>query len=240
MKGRVLSTAAALTILASFGKAQILDWNISIVGRGMLTTSSRIYQNPDAASFDLRIRNTPFSSNYGGGMEVRFRRPEDSFFLYLTGEYLSQSQSQFRLDGSLTPPREVPIDEGYLVVPIEAGGQVYIPIGSQRWRLSMGGGVGLYYAERILTVAGVRAAPVGNSAGFGIHVGLNFEYTIRPRVSFIAGVKFRDPEIDVRNAFESPTTIYNNRTLTFPQGELRSRINVDGLTIHAGLVVEIS
>lgn len=240
MQRRLFFSAAVFGLLVSFGEAQILDWQLGVVGRGMLTTSSRIYPYPDAPSFDLRTRNTPFSSGYGGGVELRVRRFDDNYFFYLAGEYLSQSRSEFKLDGSLSPPSQVPVDEGYLLIPIETGGQVYIPLGSQRWRLSMGGGVGMYFAERILTVAGVRAAPEGDGVGFGIHVGLNVEYSVRSGVSVTAGVKFRDPEVDVANRFESPSTTYGNNTVVFPQGELKSRINVDGLTVHVGVIVEIT
>jgi hypothetical protein len=103
----------------------------------------------------------------------------------------------------------------------------------------MGGGAGAYYAERILEVAGVRALPVGNRIGFGIHVTIHAEYRIFPGISAVAMAKFRDPEVDVVNKFESSTTIFNGDILTLPSGDIGSRVNVDGMTLGFGIIVEI-
>ncbi len=219
--------------------AQTGDWNISAVARGLLTTSSKIYPNPNSASFDLRIATTPFSSVTGLGGEVRIQRFATSFFLYFSVEYLSQIRSDQRIVGSVNPPRRVPVDEGYRMIPIELGGHVYVPIGSQSWKLSMGGGIGAYHTERVYTVAGVRAQPVGNRFGYGIHVSINAEYLILPKVSLTAGFKFRDPEVDVRNKFDRTSATYNNSTVPLPQGEFPSRINVDGMTLSMGLRLDI-
>ncbi len=219
--------------------AQNHEWRFAFLARGNFTTTSRIYPNPEASSNDLQVLNTPFNSVISGGLEVRAKWRDDSFFFYLSTEYLSDAQSALKLDGSLNPPRRVPFEDGYRVIPVEAGMQVYVPVGSQSWKLSMGGGVGGYYSQRILKVAGVNASSVGNPLGFGIHVALHAEYAILSGVSVIATMKFRDPEIDVYNKFDSPTAIYGNDVLTFPSGDVHSRINVDGMTLGLGIVVEI-
>ena len=219
--------------------AQSGEWSISAIARGLLITSSKIYPNPNNPSFDLRIVNTPFTSVTGYGGEIRIQRFGTSYFLYLSAEVLSELRSEQKLDGSINPPRRVPVDDGYRMIPIELGGQVYVPIGSQSWKLSMGGGIGAYHTERIYSIAGVSAQPVGNRFGFGIHVLINMEYLVLPGVSITAGIKFRDPEVDVRNKFEVASTTYNNGVISLPQGEFPSRINVDGMTLSAGLRLEI-
>jgi len=219
--------------------AQTGEWNISAVVRGLLITSSKIYPNPNNPSFDLRIVNTPFTSVTGYGGEIRIQRFGTSYFLYLSAEVLSELRSEQKLDGSINPPRRVPVDDGYRMIPVELGGQVYVPIGSQSWKLSMGGGIGAYHTERIYSIAGVSAQSVGNRFGFGIHVSINMEYLVLPKVSITAGIKFRDPEVDVRNKFEVASTTYNNGIIALPQGEFPSRINVDGMTLSAGLRLEI-
>ena len=139
----------------------------------------------------------------------------------------------------MSPPRRVPTEEGYLVVPVELGMQVYIPVGSRSWRLSMGGGIGGYYSERIFSIAGARAVPVGSRMGFGIHVAINTEYRFTPGIAVTASMKFRDPEIDVNNRFTSSSVIYNNVPLPLPQNDIHSRVNIDGLTLGLGVLVEI-
>ncbi len=239
MGRRASGLIAAFLVLFLSAQGQSHEWTLSLVGGGNFTTTSRIYPNPDASSTELRTINTPFNSILTGALEVRAKWRDDSFYFYLSTEFFSESTSQLKLDGSLSPPRRVPVDDGYHVIPLELGMQVFVPIGSGPWRLSMGGGAGAYYAERTLRVAGVRAAPVGNRLGFGIHVSIHTEYAIIRGVSAVAMMKFRDPEIDVNNKFESSVAIYDGNVLTFPSGTIHSRVNVDGMTLGLGIVVEI-
>jgi len=239
MRWRVAGLIAVVLSVCFSAAGQSHEWVLTLVGRGNFTTTSRIYPNPDAPSTELRSTNTPFNSVLNGGVEIRAKWRDDTFFFYLSTEYFSESSTELKLDGSLFPPRRVPVEDGYRVIPLELGMQVYVPIGSRSWKLSMGGGAGAYYAERILQVAGVRADPAGNRVGFGIHVSIHTEYNILPGISAIAMVKFRDPEIDVNNKFESSTTIFDGNVLTFPPGDIHSRVNVDGMTLGLGLVIEI-
>lgn len=232
--------AGSLVLLVSLSDAQTHNWTFAIAARGGITTTSRIYPNPDAASIDLRTINTPFNSVLSGGLEFRFKWFDDSYFFYLSTQYLSKTNSELQLDGSLSPPRRVPVEEGYRVIPVELGTQLYVPLGSTTpWRLSMGGGFGAYYTERILKVAGVEAVPVGSRIGFGIHVGIRGEYRLFPGVSVLGSMTFRDPEIDVKNKFTATSIMYNNSVVNFPAGELHSRVNIDGITFGVGLVVEV-
>ncbi len=229
----------SVILFAGMATAQTGEWNLSAVVRGVLITSSKIYPNPNNPSFDLRIVNTPFTSVTGFGGEIRIQRFGTSYFLYLSAEVLSEVRSEQKLDGSINPPRRVPVDEGYRMIPLELGGHVYVPVGSQSWKLSMGGGIGAYHTERVYSIAGVSSQPVGNRFGFGIHVSINTEYVILPRVSVMVGIKFRDPEVDVRNKFNAASTRYDNIVIPLPQGEFPSRINVDGMTLSAGLRLDI-
>jgi hypothetical protein len=204
-----------------------------------MTTSSKIYPNPNSPSFDLRTITLPFNSVLGFGGEVLLQQFGTHFYFSISAEFLSQVQSEQRLDGSINPPRRVPVDEGYRLIPLEIGGYVYVPVGSQSWKLSMGGGVGAYYTERIYRVAGVTAEPVGNRFGYGIHVGINTEFFVLPGVAVMGGLKFRDPEVDVRNKFTTPSIAYGTGIIVFPQGEFPSRINVDGMTLSVGMRFEI-
>jgi len=238
MLRRVLQTAFGFFLFAGPVLAQG-EWNGSVVARGLLTTSSKIYPNPDNPSFDLRTLTTPFTSVFGAGAEFRLQQYGDHWYIYLAVEYLSQIKSELKLNSIQNPPRRVPVDEGYRIIPIELGGQLFIPLGSQTWRLSMGGGIGAYHTERIFSIAGAASNSVGNMYAFGIHVSVNAEYAILPGIAVAVGVKFRDPEIDVRNEFASDSVVYNNEVIVLPKGEIPSRINVDGMTLSAGVRIEM-
>lgn len=231
---KVLQTTFGFFLLTATLHAQG-EWTGSVVARGLITTSSKIYPNPDNPSFDLRTLTTPFTSVLGAGMEFRAQRFGESWYLYFSAEYLSQVKSEMRFNGV----RRIPVDEGYRIIPLEVGGQLFIPLGSQTWRLSMGGGIGAYHTERVWNIAGASSEAVGNRFGFGIHVSVNAEYAVAPRIAVAVGLKFRDPEVDVRNTFASRSVAYGNTVVTLPSAEIPSRVNVDGMTISAGVRVEI-
>lgn len=238
--GRRVSFLIAAVVFISFSAmGQPHEWVLSLVARGNFTTTSRIYPNPDALSTELRALNTPFNSILSAGAEVRAKWRDESFFFYFSSEYFSKSSIGPKLRGAISGPILVDVEEGYRVIPLELGMQVYVPIGSRSWKLSMGGGAGVYYAERILREAGVRADPVGNRLGFGIHVSIQTEYNIFPGVSAVAMMKFRDPEIDVNNKFAASATIVNGEVLPLPSGDIHSRVNVDGMTLGLGIIVVI-
>ena len=239
MRRKFFASALSVVLCADMASAQTGEWSLSAVVRGLLATSSKIYPNPNNPSFDLRVVSTPFTSVTGIGGEIQIQRFGTSYFFYFSAEYLSQVRSEQKLDGSGNPPRRVPVEEGYRMIPIELGGHVFVPVGSQSWKLSMGGGVGAYHTERVYSIAGVSAQPVGNRFGFGIHVSISTEYLILPRVFVTAGLKFRDPEVDVRNKFDAVSVTYNNSTVALPQGEFPSRINMDGMTLSVGIRLEI-
>lgn len=239
MVRRCALTAVALALGLSPAGAQTAEWGVAVAARGLLITTSKLYPNPNNPSFELRTVTTPFTSVLGLGGEIIARPLNGSFHFSLSIEYLSQVKSEMRLDGSVTPPRRLPVEEGYSMIPIELGGQVYVPLGSRIWRVSMGGGVGAYVTKRIYSVAGVSADAVGNRTGFGIHVSVNMEYMAMPGVAVVAGLKFRDPEVDVRNRFSVSSVPYGGQVVQFQQGEIPARINVDGMTISAGVRFDI-
>lgn len=232
-----LAVLQAFLVLA--GLAQNKEWSVSASVRGILTTSSKLFLNPDGPTPELRTEHTPINSVYGGGIDLRARVSEDNFFFTISGEYVSIIQKETRLDASLSPPRRVPVEEGYMFIPVEIGAHLYIPLGSETWRVSMGGGFGAYYGERIYQVAGVKAEPRGNRFAFGIHVETHTEYRVLGPISVAAGLKFRDPEINATNRFETISTVYNNNVIVFPKGDMKSRINIDGITVSLGVIIEI-
>lgn len=239
MGRRVSCLIAAVVVLSFSVRGQSHEWVLSLGARAHFTTTSRIYPNPDAPSTELRALNTPFNSILNAGIEVRAKWRDENFFFYFSTEYFSVSLKESKLRGAISGPILVPVEEGYRVIPLELGMQVYVPIGSRSWRLSMGGGLGFYYAERILREAQVQAEPVGSRLGFGIHVSIQTEYAILPGVSAVAIMKFRDPEIDVSNKFQASATTVNGEVLPLPQGDIHSRVNVDGMTLGLGIVVVI-
>ena len=219
--------------------AQLGDLRLSLSGRGSYTTSSKLFYNPDSPSPTVRAQHLPFEDIFGWGVEVRIRRSEDSYFVSLSVDVLSTIVRQNQLIALTNPPQVLPVSEGIVAVPIEVGINSFVPLGSEKVRLFMGGGIGLYYAERILQVAGVKASRQNRLVSYGIHVESGVEYQLMPGIALKADVRFRDPEINAINRFDQPSTIFNGKLISFPRGDMKTKVNVDGLNFGIGVVVEV-
>ena len=228
-----------MVVLAGTLPAQTNEKILSIAFRGTYTTSSKIFNNPDSPSSDMRGQYVVLDNIYGPGIEVRINIPGQSVALTIAAEYLSKQDEAGQLVGFTTPPRRLSVREGFKLIPIELGASVPIPLGSDGMRLSIGGGVGVYIGTRILNVAGADAPQQNKPVSYGIHVETNFDYQLIPRLYARAEMRFRDPEFATESKFEQQATQSNGVLILLPHDPFRARINVYGLTFGLGLVFEL-
>jgi len=225
--------------LARDSVAQSGDQSLSVALRGSYTTSSKVFYNPESPSPDIRSRYLALDNIYGGGLEIRFQDFADNYFIALSVELLSRFEDGRQVIAFGNPPRSLPISEGYRLVPIELGANMFIPLGSQRLRLAMGGGLGAYYARRIFAVANVDAQQVNNPVSFGIHVESSFDYRVLDGLAVRAEMRFRDPEVTTESKFQETKVDYDGSLVTFPQDAFKTKININGLSFSIGLAVDL-
>jgi len=228
-----------LVVLSGKLVAQASSWTLSIAAKANYTTTSRVFYNPDSPSNEIRSQYAALENIYGAGVEVRLKLPNDNFFISLSTEYLSKLQEQIQTVAFVGPPRRAPVKDGFRLIPVELGANIFIPIGSETIQVSMGGGVGLYYGTRILSVAGVDAPQQNKPVGFGIHVESSFDYRVLPWFAVRGEMRFRDPELTTENRFDKSLVLYNGAAIAFPSNVFRTRINVNGLSFGVGIVVDI-
>jgi len=238
MRRSILSIAAIVMLLGQLS-AQSQERLLSLTLRGGYTTTSKIFYNPDSPSPDLRGQYNSIDNLYGLGFELRWVLPGYSVALTLAAEYLSKSDEKTQLVGFLNPPRALPVKEGLRLIPIEIGALIFVPLGSDRVRLTMGGGLGAYIGMRYLTIAGVDAAQQNQPVSYGIHVETSFDYRITPKVFARAEMRFRDPEFTTESRFSEQATQYGGVLVLLPRDPLRARINVNGMNFGVGFGFEI-
>jgi hypothetical protein len=236
---RMFSSIVVIVVLAGTVPAQTNERFLSVALRGTYTTSSKVFENPDAPSNDMRGQYTALDNIYGYGLEVRVKIPEPSISLSLATEYLFKQDESGQLVGFTSPPRRLTVREGFKLIPIELGAQIPVPLGSESFRLAIGGGVGAYIGRRILNVAGAEAVQQNKPMSYGIHVETNFDYEVFPRVLARAEMRFRDPEFITESKFEQQATQSNGVLVFLPQSPFRARVNVNGITFGAGIVLEL-
>ncbi len=238
MRRSIVAIAAVITLLGQL-TAEAQERILSLALRGSYTTSSKVFYTPDSPSSDLRGQYFGLDDIYSLGLELRLKILSQSIALTLAAEYLSKADQQIQLVGIQSPPRALPVKEGFSVIPIELGISAFVPLGSDQVRLTMGGGLGAYIGKRYLTIAGADAVQQNNPVSYGIHVETSFDYQIMPRLFARADMRFRDPEFTTESRFLQEATQYGGVLILLPQDPFRARINVNGLNFGLGLGVEI-
>lgn len=238
MKRCAILIGLLYSVIAHKSHAQFPEYTVAGVLRGSYTTTSKLFFNPHAASSELRAQHDEFQDVFGGGLEIRWKPGIRNVFLSFTVDYLKKTSKSLQLLALTLPPRLFPLTDGFVLIPLELSGNLYIPLGSERYRLSMGGGIGAYYTERILKVLDIVAPAVGVATNFGIHVKTAFEYRFLPKWVLIAEMRFRDPEVFATNRFSVETLTINDLRLTFPKNDIQSKISVDGINLNLGIAYE--
>jgi hypothetical protein len=187
----------------------------------------------------LRGQYTGIDNIYAPGAELRWMIPGYPIAISLSVDYISKSQENVQLVGFLNPPRALPIKEGVRLIPVEIGALIFVPLGHEKVRLAMGGGLGWYTGHRTLTIAGVEASQQNKPSSYGIHVETSFDYRITPRVFARLDMRFRDPEFTTESRFIQEATQYGGVLVLLPHSPFRAKINVNGLNFGLGLGMEL-
>jgi len=199
--------------------------------RGTLTTGSQIFQNPDSPDEVERSRFVAIENSVGYGVELKYLVPETDIAVGIGVEYIRTS-SPFAL--FLSPTRNLPVEDGYRVIPVELTGYFIIPVSGPRFGIYMGGGGGAYFGRRIYRIAGVDAASVDEGRGFGIHVLAGIHYRLNEWFSLIGEMKFRDLQFSARNAFPVSQIRSGNSIVSVSTKPFPSRVHTDGIIFQLG------
>jgi hypothetical protein len=203
---------------------------ISIALKGNLTTSSRLFTDPNSPDIVERSQYLALEDFFGYGVELRYQIPESNIALGLSADYV-RAKSNRSITIVSTP---VPVEDGYRVVPVELTGYFLIPLSGPTFGVYMGGGVGAYFGSRVYKVGDTDAQTTSAENGYGIHVLGGLSYRFTGWFSLEAEMKFRDLQFKTSNQFSSSTVTYNG--VVIPVGQLDASIHTDGVIFQVGTV----
>lgn len=235
---RRVGTLISLLLVALAGAASAQSPSMPLVVRATATSGAKVFPNPTSPSSTIRNTSVPLDGWYGAAAEISIPFTHE---LSLTAgvevlRSVDEGMRPISLGGVL---ETVPVRDGYVIVPVEVGVAAAIPISEETFRLSMSGGLGVTFISRIQEVAGVRAETEGWPAAYGIFVGVAFEVRVWSGVYAHLSTRFRDPEANVTTRYSQPSVEYRGRTLLLPTEASTTRLNVDGLSISAGVMVDL-
>ncbi len=225
-----------LLLSSVYLQAHSQEYRRSITFKGLYTTTSRLFTNPEGEDEIARSRHNSLDHIFGYGFDVRHEIPGLQLTLGLSVEYLEKSGDFFTVYTDGDDRFFIPTVDGYRVLPIELTGYFTVPFSSERLRFYIGGGAGIYIGERLYEIAGVNAEPDTRTIYPSIHVISGIDYYIFHRTAIRAELKFRDPDIETKNTFTDSVVNYGGREFPLPEGAVPGRINVDGMVFMIGLV----
>jgi len=221
-------------MVVGFGSAQAEDKPFSVSLKGNFTTASQLFPQPNSPDEVQRAQFFSLRDIWGVSVELRYRIPETDLAVALSADYLRTTRtSSIRLSEN----RQVPVEDGYRVVPVEVTGYFLIPLSSDPFGVYMGGGAGAYFGRRLYSIGGIEAPTVDRTIGFGIHVLSGVSYRFTERISVVAEMKFRDLQFTSVNRFDIPTIQYGTIVLPVSTEPFDSRVHTDGIIFQLGVVV---
>jgi hypothetical protein len=200
---------------------------------GTFIGSSKLFHHPDDPDELVRSQFLPLNDIFSAGVDIRHVVEDLRIQIGVSAEYISKTDI---ISIPLSSSGSVPVRDGFTAIPVELSGYFFIPLGDEKIRFYMGGGGGAYFGTRRYSFAGAEAVPVERNIGFGIHVLSGAQYALGEAMVLRSELKFRDVQFETTNRFEQLSTTYVGRTILLDQTPLRSRVNIDGMTLTLGLV----
>ncbi len=234
---KLLWVLVALFLLSDVLHASERNRKYSLALKGTYTSTSKLFPTPDAIQELQRTRSIEINDIFGYGVEIRRQLGDESIEVGVGVEYIHTTKTGLAAVPGGSPTLRLPVADGYRFVPLEFTGYFIIPFSSETVKFFMGGGMGFYYGDRIYQVVNRTAQTVENRVAFGIHVLTGLDYFINRSFSVRGEVKFRDPQFEMTSKFTSTNVEYGGRTYRLSQQPFDSKVNLDGLVVTIGAVL---
>jgi len=232
MKKIILFLFLLFTAVSS-GQYEERDFSISL--NGVYTTSARVYLQPYASDIVVRNESFPIEDIMNPAIELRYALSR-SIILGIGTEYMYTTETGPNLvvfsEGAA---RLINVDDGFLFIPVELSAYYLLPFSTEKFKFLMGGGAGYYLGTHVRKFGDAEVSNVDRKFAYGIHVGVSMDYLLRENVSIRTEMKFRDPQFNVKSAYNKREVEYNGRIIRLLQESFDSKINIDGVTFVLGI-----
>ena len=216
--------------IGNFANAQYSEGQFALSTNFNFNTTAKIFLNPDADVFTSQTDFFEIDDIYSYSFELRYGLFE-SLLLGLSFEYM-----QGEANGRNLANRRFIVKDGYELYPIELSAYYFLPFSTEDFKFYMGGGIGYYTGYRTREFGDINFEDVSSQSTFGIQVSSGMDYMIFDFLSVRGELRFRDPELIITNKYSSDRVTYEGINYSVSQENIRSRLNVDGITFRIGLV----
>lgn len=213
------------------------DGTFSFYAYGMYISSAELQDNIRSTIPFLRDASVEINGGFGYGGELTYNpkiRNLDILF-FVSAEYLKSKDDQLALFFQQdTNSANVRFTEEYKLFPIEAGLKWNLPVGTDRFKIYIGGGGGFYFGSRSRSIGNLKSSEITVNPGFSMNVLAGTEYYIARNLSLDFQFKFREASFDSESSFSSDYITVKGITFKL-DSPFYSRIIVDGPRLSLGL-----
>lgn len=194
-------------------------------------TASRLYPTPFSANPLLHNDSYPLGGAIGFAGDYRYS-VSDNIMAGLSLEYLPNKSESTDQNNTL-------FVDGFSMYIAELSAYFILPVGSERFLVLVGGGLGAYIGRREYEIGGVASRSMSSPPAIGIHVTSGFEYRITQSFSIRAELHFRNPEIVTENAFDAPVIHAQGYDYPVETTPFKSKVDVNGNVYRVGVALHI-
>lgn len=201
-------------------------------------SSATVQLNPYSADIAERNSTVEVNGGYGYGFSVRKNfsgKSPGSLYFVLSTEYVKFRDDQlFQYLQNDTAFLKVRATETISLIPVEGSVMYQITNISEGLRLYFGGGIGVYFGDRVRKIIGLESETKSTTPLLDFHVLFGMEYFLEERLSAIFEAKFREADFKVRSSYPADSFIANGRIYYFDK-EINSKVYVDGIKLSLGI-----
>ncbi|MFI5144473.1 MAG: hypothetical protein ACHQJ4_02650 [Ignavibacteria bacterium] len=192
-------------------------------------SSATVQNNLDSPDPIERAGLTDISGGFGFGTEFDFKPIILNLDLvyYLSVEYLHLDQSgiQYEYSDGINIYDYTARDK-FTIVPLELGIKWPLPVGTDNFKIYIGGGGGIYVGTHTRYVDNISSQTYKMTPGFSLNVMTGVDYYVGKNLAASIELKFRDAAFDTYSKYNYITTLPNPFT---------TRLIADGVRVTAGI-----
>lgn len=228
-----------LSIPLNEANAQHGDTGLSFSVNYNLTTDAKLFLQPKASDPVLAYLHSPLEDIWGFSVNIRYS-VFDEIFLGINAGFIKEtfSTADFGIAGP-TILEIVSAEEGFELIPVEFDVFYLFPFSNDDFKFYIGAGAGAYFGNHIRNFSDVSSETIEQPFSVGVHVLTGIEYMIFDYLSARFEMKFRDPEIEMKNRYTKLEFEYEGRNYRINNEIFHSKVNLDGTLFQLGIAFHI-
>lgn len=192
-------------------------------------SSASIQNSLDSPDPIERAGLTDIRGGFGFGTEFDYKPGLLNLDLvyYFSVEYfhLDQSGIQYQYTDGINI-FDYSARDKFTVIPVELGIKWPLPVGTDNFKIYIGGGGGIYAGTHTRYVDNLTSQTIKMTPGFSLNVLTGVDYYLEKNLAASIELKFRDAAFDTKSKYNYITTLPNPFT---------TRLIADGVRVTAGI-----